>query len=396
MVSVVGVVVTKQRSASRDQETWLRRHGLALLIPGRRRLPRVLSGATPLLVFLIVALAGIAMVDNAFGTIENVDAEDVILTGAQTTQFFVGLGIAVLALPAAIGYQFWQRHRSRLTQTIGAAIVAVVWLGGLSLLGLGLDYASIEGMQVTVTDRLVVMACAYLVVYFELPSIIRWAGSRVWSELRMLAPMIARVLPFLLLAQLLVFFTNEIWQLAYSLSSVKMWLVNGILIVPIVLLVVSDTRNALRQHLNRGEPFRPELLAGTPFEGLPDAGRRTKLAIGETVNLVLLPLVAQLIQIALFIGLLCVFFVCFGAVALNPALIAEWTNKPAVRMVWLGINLPIDRTMFRVSLILAVFSGLSFAASNATDESYRKIFLAPIIDEMELNLAARHVYRGRA
>lgn len=67
-------------------------------------------------------------------------------------------------------------------------------------------------------------------------------------------------------------------------------------------------------------------------------------------------------------------------------------GEPPVRMVWLGISLPIDLTMFRVSLLLSTFSGLSFAASNITDASYRDVFLAPIIDDMERGLAALRRY----
>ncbi|MDO4716873.1 MAG: hypothetical protein Q4B08_04830 [Propionibacteriaceae bacterium] len=119
-----------------------------------------------------------------------------------------------------------------------------------------------------------------------------------------------------------------------------------------------------------------------------------KLRLSERINLLLLPMAAQLIQVGLFSLLVCLFFVGLGSVALNPKLISDWTSKPPVCMSWMGFSLPIDSTMFQVSLILATFSGLSFAALNITDESYRDVFLAPIVNEMELNLAARRIYRN--
>lgn len=386
--------MTDERDIRKQQETWLRLQGLALLIPGRRRIARIIASATPLLLCLSLIVAATTVIESALN-VDNVDLEQIELNETQALMFLIGFGLLLVSIPAAIGYHFWQRRRRLITQLVGAAIIAFIWLGGLGLLGISLGSPE-DGWQLKFSERLLVIAVTYLLVYWELPSIIRWAGTRVWRELPSLAPMIARVLPFLLLAQLLVFFTNEIWQLAYSLSSAKMWAVNGVLLLPVLILIGSATVDALRDQIDRDEPFRPELLVGTPFEGMPDATRGSKLRVGEAINLWLLPVVAQLIQVGMFVVLLCAFFLCFGAVALSPAVIAEWTNKPEVRMVWLGINLPIDRTMFRVSLILATFSGLSFAASNVTDENYRKIFLDPVIDEMQLNLAARHAYCTKA
>lgn len=50
--------------------------------------------------------------------------------------------------------------------------------------------------------------------------------------------------------------------------------------------------------------------------------------------------------------------------------------------------------MFRVCLILALFSGISFAASTLSDSLYRSLFLGRIAEEMRRNIAARHRYRS--
>lgn len=368
-----------------QQEDWLRRNGLPLLIPARRRVTRLIPGIAPFLLFCLLIAFGTRLLMSAFPSFSDaanqMALEEIELNPDQVIQISIAFLFFLFALPASLIYQFWQRRRSHLTRWIAGGTVSLSWL-------------FIPNAAVPWSERCFLLVVAALLVHWEFPSIIRWAGSRVLGSLSFLGPMIARVLPLLLLAQLLVFFTNEIWQLAYQLSRAQMWAVNGILLIPVAILIWSDTRDALKKHLDRGE-HRPALLVGTPFEALPDAGRSAKLRISEGVNLLLIPMVAQLIQVLMFIIVLCGFFIAFGSVSLSPDLIAEWTGKPPVRMVWLGIGLPIDLTMFRVSLILATFSGLSFVASNVTDESYRRVFLGPIIDEMELSLEARHVYRGR-
>lgn len=377
-----------------EQEAWLRRNGLPLLIPARHRIARVIYAAAPALLMLVLLASAVTVIDHAIVVEEGIDLEDIVerLDDAQLTEFALGLIIGICSIPASIGYQIWQRRRHRTTKMIGGLVIALLWMSGVGLLASGLSEDFFSPLSVPFWGRALTLLGLYLLTFWEAPSIVRWAGARVLRELSTLGPMIARVLPFLLLAQLLVFFTNEIWQLAASLNSPRVWALNGILILPILILVGSHCVEALRREFHRSEIFRGDLLKGTPFEGLPAIDKPRQLRKGEGVNLLLLPMLAQLIQIGLFIALLCLFFLGFGSVAVDGSVIATWTGKPSVRMTWLGIKLPIDLTMFRVSLMLAVFSGLSFAASNTTDEQYRKIFLNPIIDEMELNLAVRRVY----
>ncbi|WP_313566491.1 hypothetical protein [Mobilicoccus sp.] len=49
--------------------------------------------------------------------------------------------------------------------------------------------------------------------------------------------------------------------------------------------------------------------------------------------------------------------------------------------------------LLRVSLILASFCALSFAASASTDRAYRAAFLEPILREARVNLVAQNAYR---
>lgn len=376
----------------RDREGWLRRQGLPLLIPSVYRAIRVFRAASPFVLLALLVGTALALIDAQLGQVANLDLEDIVLPTSAWVIIAIALLLFVLAIPLAIAFHYWFRRRRVYTQNAIAGVLLFLYLGGLAIVGVTTD--SGFGLQLPIGDRILILVGIYLIVFIELPAIVRWASVRVVREFGSLGPMVGRVLPFLLLSQLLVFFTNEIWQLAYRLDAGRMWLVNAILVLPIVILVVSASVDALRDELATTEPWDPTLLHGTPFEGEEDRGM-PRLRVGDWINLILVPMAVQLIQIALFVALICCYFVLLGSIALSPELMSNWTGQPPVRMVWLGINLPIDRSMFRVSLILAVFSGLSFAASNVTDPNYRRIFLQPVMDEMRRNLAILHVYDRR-
>ncbi len=331
------------------------------------------------MVFTILAEIGLHLLILVTENLDDTALEDLHLTADQQTGLIWGIVTVALSIPAAVIYQLWQRNRPIWLQRCLAAVLALAWL--IICVNLGASVVEISLVFVAIG-----------VIYIEAPSMLRWAGAMVVKSLTLLGPMVAHVLPFLLLAQLLVFFTEEMWGMAYSFSKARMWAVCGLLFAPTVMLTWSQSSRALANHLDHHSDSSP-LLRDTPFAEIENTNN-SPLRLGERINLALLPTIAQLIQVLLFVGIVFAFFLAFGSVALTPELISKWTGHPPIRMVWLGISLPIDLTMFRVSMMLAVFSGLSFAASNATDSSYREVFLAPIVDNMERGLAARHRYLG--
>ena len=65
--------------------------------------------------------------------------------------------------------------------------------------------------------NLVIVGGTYVVVGFRLLSIVRWAGVRFFTQLRVTLPVLVRAVPLLLFFSLVMFFTTEIWQV-FSLS----------------------------------------------------------------------------------------------------------------------------------------------------------------------------------
>jgi len=87
------------------------------------------------------------------------------------------------------------------------------------------------------------------------------------------------------------------------------------------------------------------------------------------------------------------FFIAFGTLAISDPVAASWMGRAPDAIAFLDVPLGVSVELLRVSLILASFCALSFAASASTDRAYRAAFLEPILREARVNLVAQHAYR---
>ena len=60
----------------------------------------------------------------------------------------------------------------------------------------------------------------------------------------------------------------------------------------------------------------------------------------------------------------------------------------------LGVDTNINAVVIKVSMIVAVFSGLSFVATTSSDEKYARSFLKPMIERIKHILIIRDIYLG--
>lgn len=208
--------------------------------------------------------------------------------------------------------------------------------------------------------------------YTGLGSLVRWSARRVRRELTTTGPMVARVLPILMLAVLFLFFSVEIWQVMVELSWPRTVAVLGVVVALTVLLVGISTRDDILHELRDRGPEHP-------------------LRRGERINLVLVPVVATLIQAALFATLV-FFFLTLGWIAVPDITETRWTLRPLNDTGGLLFGLPVSVTLVRVSLMLAVFSALNLAAAAASDAAHKARFVRPMLDEVVRGLAAREAY----
>ncbi|NHB83648.1 hypothetical protein G7085_00165 [Tessaracoccus sp. HDW20] len=263
----------------------------------------------------------------------------------------------------------------------------IFWIVGLSLIAMATGVHT--GIHLSIGIRALLLLGAALIGFYGLGNMLRWAARRGARELAAAVPAIARILPLLLLTVLLVFFTNELWQLAATISRTRMWLLSGFLILMTVLIVLPPTLDMID---DEGDHDEDPLLESTPFAGLE--ARRTRLSLGERFNLLAVSLLVQFVQISVFVVATFAVFAVFGQISLTDELISTWTGAAARPLVIWGIALPLEAHIFRVCLVLALFSGVSFAASTLQDRLYRTLFLDRVAEDVRRNLAARHRYRA--
>ena len=86
-----------------------------------------------------------------------------------------------------------------------------------------------------------------------------------------------------------------------------------------------------------------------------------------------------------------VFFMVFGAVAIDDSVIEIWLAVDQPRALF-GLDF-VSVELLHVSVFLAGFSGLYFTVVAITDELYRKEFFGEILGELARAVAVRVVYR---
>ena len=401
-------------------EHWLRAEGFPLVVPGRRRLMFLFPRTAPVCLWL----AGTALLLTlGWWLLESLGAEVIEGEGErEMTAEEAGvllasvasvLGGPVMMLAAAWWFARGQRHWPlTVNQVLGGGLwTLMVWALGPwfgDLLGSGAD-PMFAGLGETLTVGLILLVMGYL----GLGSMARWAVVQSVRELASLVPMVAKVLPIVMLAVLFLFVNAEIWKVADSLSFSKTFgvvsILGGLALLLMLAGTVEKTHRLLgsRQASDREAPTAAEYdhavhTAGGPWPALwrtrYDAGARLPAApsLGrmEWLDFTLVPLLIQFIQAALFSVLVFAFFVGFGAFAIPDEAAASWINHAPKNLVWAGAVFPVKAVLVKVSMVIGVFAGLSFAASTSSDPAYRADFLDPVLSTLHRSVLLRHLYRG--
>jgi hypothetical protein len=137
----------------------------------------------------------------------------------------------------------------------------------------------------------------------------------------------------------------------------------------------------------RGTPLE---AAATTYAERPGADL-DRLGGLQKANLVLVLLIAQAVQVLLLALSVFAFFLVFGVLAMDPAVVESWIGHAPEAVLGRGARL--SRELVQVSVFLAAFSGLYFTVYAVTDETYRKQFFTTIVRELERAVSARAAYR---
>ena len=111
-------------------------------------------------------------------------------------------------------------------------------------------------------------------------------------------------------------------------------------------------------------------------------------------NLIIIPMIGQIIQATLFMLLVFGFFMGFSSIAISDTIIESWMAIKPKHLKILGVDTNINAVVIKVSMIVAVFSGLSFVATTSSDEKYARSFLKPMIQRIKHILIIRDIYLG--
>jgi len=345
-----------------EYEQRFRRAGLPLFISGYSASTDVFTRALPL---MTLVFAG-----------ELLGALNLNWSVAGNLAAVAGAVALVLAAVAAIN-----RARGRpavaVPQDIGRVELAVfVVLPAALPLIFGGQWRS---ALATASANALLLLLVYGTFGYGLPSIVRWALARLVGQLAASLSLLTRAIPLLMLFSVLLFLTQEIWQL-FSHVTPGTLAILGVLFVGL------------------GAAF---LLARLPGEvrGLErEAGEGgTPLERRQRVNVGLVLFVSQSLQVLTVSVVVGAFFVALGVFTIDTHILHEWigpTFRPheVVALDVLGHHGVITQELLRVAGAIAGFTGLYFAISMLTDDVYRREFLGELTDEMRATFEARAEY----
>jgi hypothetical protein len=207
------------------------------------------------------------------------------------------------------------------------------------------------------------------------------------------------VLPLLLVAVVLSFFSTETWQTIGSLHGLPIVLV----LLLFVLLGGAFVSTQAKPDLDALADFgsADEVRAALPDDGSlrdgpDDEWRPVPLRRAERLNLLLVSLLAQVIA-ATIIGLaVAAFFILLGLLSVNIPVTESWIGHHP-RVLWhfsmAGHDYALTSQLLRVSAFLGTFAGFYFIVSSTTDQRMRNNATADHDGHLRTLLAVRALYR---
>ena len=373
-------------------EQWFRRRGLPAVVRGRPA--RLLVRTAPAVVFI----GAWQLLTDVLSAVDGkTDADfDRLMESDLFALGYGGLLLSLVIVPALGSWLTARWVRRKLVEhggAVPAAAMAGVFVLVVPVAGWIAEDSSVPFGLVT---QLAILAGLFAAAFAGAGSIVGWALRAAFRQLRLLGELTTRVLPLLLLFTVFGFFTTEIWQVGAALPRARMWLVVGLFaVVAVVFLsgMLRDEVTGLTQSRTvpvglaklRETPLAPFLADGVPAERVP----LTKL---ERANMILVLVLTQVLQTLVLATVMFVFFVIFGIIAIQHSVIKAWISRDPTTGILFGIQLPVPQELLHVSLFIAAFSGLYFAASTVTDAKYRSAYFDPLADHLAVSLVARDHY----
>ena len=409
----------------KQSNIWFRKQGVPLIIPASQRaldafprsVPWILWASIMHICYIFLRDILILVVDGAKGSLpEYIKAITTNTALSDEVLPMLVLGGIFLVMPIISGVFITLAHilmvRTPQWVQITTGILTVLFAGMLFVASV-FESSSLDGLDFVYDGSQVfplIVVGIYLAIFLGVDTILGWSFKHAIHQLASLPPMIAKVLPVLMVSVL--FIVNaDLWKLANGLSFPRTWAVLGLMGLLAVFVVVTTSleRTARLLGRSRGDDVasfsdndyeRAAALEGGIWNTAQDWAEEKKilehrpLKIAPWGNLIIIPMIGQIIQASFFMLLVFGFFMGFSSIAISDTTIESWMTVKPEHLKILGVDTNINAVVIKVSMIVAVFSGLSFVATTSSDEKYARSFLKPMIARIKHILVIRDIYLG--
>lgn len=409
----------------KQSNIWFRKQGVPLIIPGRQRALEAFPRSVPWILWAgIMHICYIFLRDILLFVVEDVKGSLPNYIKALTSDSALSnevlpvlvLGGIFLVMPVISGVFIALAHmlmvRTPQWVQITTGILTVLFAGILFTTGV-FEASTLEGIDFVYDGGQVfplIVIGIYLAIFLGVDTVLGWSLKHAIHQLASLPPMIAKVLPVLMVSVLFIFVNADLWKLANGLSFPRTWAVAGLmgLLAVFVVITTSLERTARLLGRSRGDDIarfsdndyeHAAALEGGIWNTAQDWVEEKKilghrpLKIAPWSNLII-PMIGQIIQATFFMLLVFGFFMGFSSIAISDTTIESWMSIKPEHLKILGVDTNINAVVIKVSMIVAVFSGLSFVATTSSDEKYARSFLKPMIERIKHILIIRDIYLG--
>lgn len=410
----------------KQSNIWFRKQGAPLIIPARQRaldafprsVPWILWASIMHICYIFLRDILIFVVDDANGSLPDY-VKEITTNSALSDEVLplLVLGGIFLVMPIISGVFITLAHllivRTPQWVQITTGILTVLFAGILFTTGV-FEASTLEGIDFVYDGSQVfplIVVGIYLAIFLGVDTVLGWSLKHAIHQLASLPPMIAKVLPVLMVSVLFIFVNADLWKLANGLSFPRTWAVLGLMGLLAVFVVVTTSleRTARLLGRSRGDDIasftendyeQAATLEGGVWNTAQDWVEEKKilehrpLKIAPWSNLIIIPMIGQIIQATFFMLLVFGFFMGFSSIAISDTTIESWMSIKPEHLKILGVDTNINAVVIKVSMIVAVFSGLSFVATTSSDEKYARSFLKPMIERIKHILIIRDIYLG--
>jgi hypothetical protein len=209
------------------------------------------------------------------------------------------------------------------------------------------------------------------------------------------------VLPLLLVAVVLSFFSTETWQTIGSLHGLPIVFILALFIGLAAAFVTRQAKPDLRALAEFADAAAVRAALPAPVRLPHDLAdgywQAPPLRRAERVNLLLVSVLAQVIAAAVIGLAVAAFFVLLGLLSVSLPVTENWIGHSAsvwVRFTLMGHEYALTSQLLRVSTFLGTFAGFYFIVSSVTDPRLRQNSSGDHDQHLRTMLAVRSVYRG--